>query len=86
MSGISEEYLDQMEKEICWYPFGLCNNKPEKITKKPIGSDPMQYCKKHATEMRKRHAWEKQNLSKSDYLEYWKNPTHWYPQPEKTGE
>jgi len=69
MAGISEDYLDQIEKEMCWYPFAFCNNKPENIAKKPIGSDPMQYCKKHDTEMRKRYAWEKQNLSQPGKLD-----------------
>ena len=54
----AQKRLDKIKQELCWYPFGMCSTKAENKTKKWIGSDPMQYCKQHDTEMRKRYALE----------------------------
>ena len=51
-----DKILEDMEREMCWYPFADCLNKAEKKAKEPIGSDPMQYCKKHDIAMRKRYS------------------------------
>ena len=50
--------LDRISRSICWYPFGCCHSKAETRVKETIGSDTMQYCKKHDTEMRRRYALE----------------------------
>ena len=56
------ERIARIEREQCWYPFGAvdCGTKAETRAKDPIGSDTMQYCKKHDTAMRQRYAREAQ--------------------------
>ena len=56
-----EERLERIAQAQCWYPFADCDTKAETKTKDPIGSDPMQYCKKHDTAMRQRYANEASN-------------------------
>ena len=51
-----EEQLERIEREQCWYPFWNCATKAETKAKDPIGSDPMQYCKRHDSAMRQRYA------------------------------
>jgi hypothetical protein len=55
MESIAER-IERIERETCWYPFDICTAKAETKPKTPIGSDAMQYCKKHDAEMRKRYA------------------------------
>ena len=47
-----EERLERIAQAQCWFPFANCDTK----AKDPIGSDPMQYCKKHDAAMRQRYA------------------------------
>ena len=56
-----EERMERIEREQCWYPFADCNTKAETRAKDPIGSDPMQYCKRHDTAMRQRYEREATN-------------------------
>ena len=56
-----DERIARIERELCWYPFSDCNTKAETKAKDPIGSDTMQYCKKHDAAMRQRYAKEAQN-------------------------
>ena len=56
-----DERIARIEREQCFYPFADCDTKAETKTKDPIGSDPMQYCKKHDSAMRQRYAREAQN-------------------------
>ena len=56
-----DERMARIERQQCWYPFSDCNTKAETKAKDPIGSDPMQYCKKHDLAMRQRYAKEAQN-------------------------
>ena len=56
-----EERLERIAQAQCWYPFADCNTKAETKAKTPIGSDTMQYCKKHDAAMRQRYAKEAQN-------------------------
>ena len=56
-----DERIARIERELCWYPFADCSTKAETKTKNPIGSDVMQYCKKHDAGMRQRYAKEAQN-------------------------
>ena len=53
-----DERIARIERELCWYPFADCSTKAEAKAKDPIGSDPMQYCKNHYTEMLQRYATE----------------------------
>jgi hypothetical protein len=50
----TQESLDRISREMCWYPFACCDNKAEIRIKEPVGSDTMQYCEKHDAEMRDR--------------------------------
>ena len=56
-----EERLERIAQAQCWHPFSDCNTKAETKAKDPIGSDPMQYCKRHDAAMRQRYAKEAQN-------------------------
>jgi hypothetical protein len=56
-----EERLERIAQAQCWHPFSDCNTKAETKAKDPIGSDPMQYCKKHDAAMRQRYAKESNN-------------------------
>ena len=56
-----EERLERIAQAQCWHPFSDCNTKAETKAKDPIGSDPMQYCKKHDAAMRQRYAKEANN-------------------------
>ena len=51
-----DERIARIEREQCFYPFENCNTKAETKAKESIGSDPMQYCKKHDAAMRQRYA------------------------------
>ena len=51
-----DERIARIEREQCFYPFANCDTKAETKAKDPIGSDPMQYCKKHDAAMRQRYA------------------------------
>ena len=51
-----EERLERIAQAQCWFPFANCNTKAEAKAKDPIGSDVMQYCKRHDTAMRQRYA------------------------------
>ena len=53
-----DEIMAELANQQCWYPFTNCDTKAETTPKDPIGSDPMQYCKNHYTEMLQRYATE----------------------------
>ena len=57
-----EERLERIAQAQCWFPFANCDTKAETKAKDPIGSDPMQYCKKHDLAMRQRYAKEANNV------------------------
>ena len=50
----TQESIDRISREMCWYPFACCHSKAETRVKEPVGSDTMQYCKEHDAEMRDR--------------------------------
>ena len=55
-----DERIARIAREQCFYLFADCDTKAETRAKDPIGSDTMQYCKKHDTAMRQRYAREAQ--------------------------
>ena len=50
----TQESIDRISREMCWYPFACCHSKAETRVKEPVGSDTMQYSEKHDAEMRDR--------------------------------
>ena len=50
----TQEIMDRISREMCWYPFACCHSKAETRVKELVGSDEMQYCEKHDAEMRDR--------------------------------